>query len=287
MRVGPRNVWGVLAAAALLVAATGTGCAGLLGFGDSLPLSDGDVGQVCAIQTGRQDTPCAAGLTCVNSVCREPCGDGGSCPYGELCEGDGPRGCLPVEGGSGSSSGADSGAGSSSGGGSDSGGGSESSLDGGSDSGADVLPDVGTPESGVPCQSADACTDLTLGALLTYECSSAQPPQPAGGTIIDGTYVLQSETGYGVPGCAPFQERATFLFNGSCLEQTIQSVSGDGGTNTQLASGTFIPGGTTLQVTITCPSSFQATVGYTASGNQLQTFNPDNGGVDVQTYLKQ
>jgi hypothetical protein len=67
---------------------------------------------------------------------------------------------------------------------------------------ADVLADASacptTPEE------AGECNDVMLSQVVVTEtCASGEPPQPEGGTIEDGVYVLESVAIYGQTGCVP------------------------------------------------------------------------------------
>jgi hypothetical protein len=77
-------------------------------------------------------------------------------------------------------------------------------------------------------------------------------PVPSGGTIVDGTYLLQSETFYGSPCSTPEQNRNTWLVCGSTW-QTVQEHTPQGG-SPQLSTFDLnvTHTGTNLQLQVLC-----------------------------------
>jgi hypothetical protein len=179
---------------------------------------------------------------------------------------------------SGTTPGADSG-----GGPVDSGGGGDSSTVG-PDGGGTCNPTL--PDGG-------ACNSLEpSGPLVPYQCIAATMPTPAGGTIVDGTYVLTSSAFYGSPCPAPEQDRDEWLICGTNW-QTVQELTA--GTNPAVLHTFDVDvtpaGGPALNVQITCGAPLSTiTFQYTASPTTLTLFvggGSAAGTGRVDTYERQ
>ena len=113
-------------------------------------------------------------------------------------------------------------------------------------------------------------------------------PVPTGGTIVDGTYVLASETYYGSPCLSPEQDRNTWLVCGSTW-QTVQEYTPQGGTATLNTYNLNVTGnGTTLQLQGLCGFTQTATFQYDATPTTLTLYvgggtMPGQGRVDLYT----
>ena len=104
---------------------------------------------------------------------------------------------------------------------------------------------AGSCSANVP--SGQACNTLTnVGAAVTPTCGTGTLPTGTGGTIVDGTYTLTSQTYYGTTGCPSTPVNATLEIAGGC----VQEVS-----STPLpvtVSTTHTVAGTTITRTVTC-----------------------------------
>lgn len=122
-------------------------------------------------------------------------------------------------------------------------------------------------------------------------CISAEPPQPQGGTIEDGTYVLQTFALYG--SCLTTQDFAdTWVVCQGHWDIGQITAAADGGTSPANANFTAIVQGTTVAFTSTCSHlvSVQATMsrGYTATPGHLRFVFPyQSGTTAVGDYVKQ
>jgi hypothetical protein len=145
----------------------------------------------------------------------------------------------------------------------------------------------------VPENDGGTCSTVeALGPLVDSACSSAEPPQPQGGTIQDGTYVLDSFTYYG--GCMPDAPATTttWVICGDHWDTAERFASADGSNLPPLEINTLATvSGTTVDLAITCLSaglSFSgfAPRGYTASPGHLMFIYSVTNGTGVSTYTK-
>ena len=194
--------------------------------------------------------------------------------------GAGGSGSSGASGSSGSSSGGSSGSNASSSGAADApSGGTDSSLEGGTC--AFHENDAGT------------CSDVqVVGPLVALMCLSGEPPQPQGGTIEDGTYVIQSYVAYG--GC-PTVVAANTTWDICGDRWDIAAVSAS-----DLDAAPSAPTrinlvaqaqGTTVTFTQTCPAASAGLMprGYTATPGTLTFVYPDSANpstIYVSTYLR-
>ncbi len=93
-----------------------------------------------------------------------------------------------------------------------------------------------------------ACNALVnVGALITPTCTTGVMPTGVGGAIVDGTYVLTSQTYYNVPACPTIALSGTALIAGRCR----QGISG--GPFNLASTATVMVEGNTITSTIKCP----------------------------------
>jgi len=59
-----------------------------------------------------------------------------------------------------------------------------------------------------------------VATAITPTCTMATMPSGTGGTIVDGTYVMTSQTYYGTSSCSPTPLAVTFVYAGGCVEET-------------------------------------------------------------------
>jgi hypothetical protein len=148
---------------------------------------------------------------------------------------------------------------------------------------------------GASCQSFDldggVCNSLPLtGPVVTDTCVSGEPPQPQGGPIEDGVYVLQAATWYG--GCHPTTTQTTWNVCGSRWDVAQNDVTDASVTTLRIAFVASV-GPTSVTLSPACQSGASEPVltrGYTASPGHL-TFITDYAfqppGVLVGQYVKQ
>jgi hypothetical protein len=151
---------------------------------------------------------------------------------------------------------------------------SSSSLapaDGGGDGGGDGS-NGRTADGG----TGDGCNSLALlGPTITSTCANGVAPQPTGGPIIDGTYVLTAMTFYG--GCQTVSFAETVVLSA----ETVQAVASLSAAGLTRANERFTISGTNLLESHTCPNSDTATTPYSATPNTLLLFS--SGGTGTAT----
>ena len=141
--------------------------------------------------------------------------------------------------------------------------------------------------------AAGPCNDLEQqGQDVDLTGSQAPAPRPAGGTILDGTYVLTSSTLHTTdkPHGTKLVRmgKITMLVNGTTSQLVRHSADGRERRTTvnRVSSGTT----TTTQTTCAYPSSSEsgstATAAFTATGKALQFITPGPAGTVVATYMK-
>ena len=204
-------------------------------------------------------------------------------------------------GGSSGGNGSSGSAGSSGGSGSSGSGGSSTGGGGGSDAsssspdarsgGSDATLEGGT--CAVQENDAGTCSDLqALGSLVGLVCMPGEPPQPQGGSIEDGTYVIDTYSAYG--GC-PQQVVASTTWAVCGDRWDVVAVSAAAldaaiGTPTRINLVAQAQG-TTITFTQTCPAASAGLMprGYTAAPGKLTFIYPDSAQpstVYVSTYLR-
>ena len=126
--------------------------------------------------------------------------------------------------------------------------------------------DGGGPTGGGSCGAAvaqgQACNTVTdVGTVVTPTCMSGTIPAGTGGTIVDGTYTLTSQTYYGSTTCSYGSVSGTAEITGGCIQQA---------SNTPFPvaiSTTYSTKGATITRTLTCIG----TGGLDASAASLDT----------------
>lgn len=120
--------------------------------------------------------------------------------------------------------------------------------------------------------------------VAATEVASA-PPTPAGGKILDGTYVLTALTAYAGAG----GKTGSLALTAS----EVQTVSGttlqeDGKINGQESrfTTTITVSGTILSTSDTCPMPGTATHGYTATATDLRIYNTMSSFTLEQVYTR-
>ena len=155
---------------------------------------------------------------------------------------------------------------------------------------------AGAGSCGANVPPGQACNTLTsVGAPVTPTCVSGTIPTGRGGTIVDGTYTLTSQTYYGSTTCSSTPVNATLEIAGGCVQEvssTPLSVT---------VSTTHTVAGATITRTVTCidlvgvdagPLSLDfATDTFTATATTFTIFIKNSGTSSpnsdrVETYQK-
>jgi hypothetical protein len=149
---------------------------------------------------------------------------------------------------------------------------------------------------GADVEAGQACNALAnVATPITPTCMTGTMPTGTGGTIVDGTYVLTSQTYYNLSTCPTEPLTATIAITGGCLQLVSAGVLP--GT----ASATFVTSMNEITLTVTCddqgsgdggaPRADAPLESFTASGNTLSLFtrnlaagnpNPDR----IQVFTK-
>jgi hypothetical protein len=152
-----------------------------------------------------------------------------------------------------------------------------------------------------PENDAGTCSIVyPSGAVVAATCSSAEPPQPQGGTIVNGTYVLDTFTHYGNCPTRPDVASTTWSICGDHFDVAqlvpLNPNNPDAGTAPLLRLNfTGAVQGTTVTFTLACEptgttSNGLSPRGYTASPSRLVFIYPDAsspGAVLVSSYTRQ
>jgi hypothetical protein len=145
--------------------------------------------------------------------------------------------------------------------------------------------------SQVVVDATGACNTLANSAeTLSLPLVGQAPPAAQGGTIADGTYVMQSAAVYTGSGGASGATSTTTQVTIEVHAGTVQVVSTSGGTTTHLTV-TIATSGTALTYTDTCPVSATLQGHYTASANALTVMlpSPSDAGaaILVEDFVRQ
>jgi len=179
----------------------------------------------------------------------------------------------------------------------------------------DPPTDSGTaPSSDAAKESGPACTSgadggcnslLNCGNKIFVQQNSNTSPTAAGGTVLDGTYVLTDYTVFTGLGGASGQLTDFFIETMQLTTETSDASVGEGGATQQMrwnditttntttnltSSGTayFQTGTTTMTIAKSCPSSTTPfSSGYTVSGTQLLLYAAETSGTAQLTFTKQ
>ncbi len=150
-------------------------------------------------------------------------------------------------------------------------------------------PSVDSSQCTAQLEEAGVCNDLTLSSsAVTPTCVAGEAPTAQGGSISDGTYVLQSVVLYG--GCPA---EGTFITTWSICGsawQVAETASSEAGSSTLRVDFTADVGATSVTLTPTCladvnePTSVR---GYTVFGEQLLSLQTIEGATSVGIYQRQ
>jgi hypothetical protein len=162
------------------------------------------------------------------------------------------------------------------------------------DSGIVAMPPSGGGNDGGPrADGGDAATSdggvcNTLVNSATFVDKTSVPavlPQPAGGTIVEGTYKLTDLAIYNPSapgGLTGITVKTTLVLQNGGVEQ----VSVSSNSPESRLSGTYTPAGNQVTLFTTCPTGRGAqTLGFSASGNLLLFISTTVN--EVATYTRQ
>ena len=138
--------------------------------------------------------------------------------------------------------------------------------------GASMAPDGASPDSvspgmcGADVPPGQACNTLAnVATAITPTCVSGTIPVGTGGTIVDGTYVLTSQTYYQDTSCSEVPLSETIAFAGGCIHLVFESIFS--GT----LSGTLKTEGNRFAATQTC-RHLDVDAAVTTMDAQMQTY---------------
>jgi hypothetical protein len=115
---------------------------------------------------------------------------------------------------------------------------------------------------GVGVAQGQACNTVTdVGTVVTPTCMSGTIPAGTGGTIVDGTYTLTSQTYYGSTTCSYGSLSGTVEITGGCIQQASSTPI------PVAISTTYSTAGAMITRTVTCIG----TGGLDASAASLDT----------------
>jgi hypothetical protein len=132
--------------------------------------------------------------------------------------------------------------------------------------------------------ASTVCNTLTDdGPTITLMAIIGQAPTPAGGTVVDGTYVLAATTLYtaATTMIPPTTSSAVIQIAGSTMQQVGQ-INGQ----EKRYTSTFTVTGTSVATTDTCPAPSMGSHQYTATATELRIYDANPIGTLEQKYTK-
>jgi hypothetical protein len=148
-----------------------------------------------------------------------------------------------------------------------------SSVGGGGGEGG-VLPRGDAGDAG----DGGSCTDLpNTGTEVPQNAVVDDVTPGSGGTIVEGTYnltearLLQGPSA--LPGPTGYSFQASIRITGQLYERVLVVKSSGGATSETRSTGTFVPNGTSATIVLSCPSSNQESVTYSAGSDSLTVSN--------------
>jgi hypothetical protein len=136
--------------------------------------------------------------------------------------------------------------------------------------------EAGTTEAGLT--DAGACTDLAnTGDEIPQTAVIDDVPAGKGGPLVDGIYHLKEarlhQGAGGLPGPTGYLFQGTIRLTGQLYERAFLLKSSGGASSEVRSSGSFIPNGVNGTIALSCPSSSQEQVAYTATNDLLTLSN--------------
>jgi len=134
---------------------------------------------------------------------------------------------------------------------------------------------------GADVPAGAACNTITnVATAITPTCTTATMASGSGGTIVDGTYVMTSQTYYGTSGCASTPLAATFVYSAGC----VQEITTAAGISFTATVSLDVHGTNQVTKTVACvyPSLAGATldtptITFTATPTTLTLFTHNSG----------
>jgi hypothetical protein len=148
-----------------------------------------------------------------------------------------------------------------------------------------------------PVTQDGTCNSIPLrGVTIRSTCSPAPIPQPGGGSIDDGTYVLDTMTFYGTCPANAAQQRTTWVICGGSWQmiEELERISGnpDAGLLTERVGVSMMLQPTSVTGDVVCwfapgtgPS--RVTWSYDATPGHLSLYIPIAPGVRVDSFTRQ
>jgi hypothetical protein len=132
--------------------------------------------------------------------------------------------------------------------------------------------------SAVPPGPPPACSGLDPAAVASVDAQlvAADPPAPAGGTIVDGNYRLTAVNVFtgasGATGPAGYAEQFLLSVSGTSWEMA-QRIYESTGVSGGSAAGTLSRSGTNMVRIQSCPARYLAAAGFTAAATELRVYS--------------
>jgi len=146
-----------------------------------------------------------------------------------------------------------------------------------------TLGDAADADAGDGGGGSSSCGDAMAAGSIVEEVEEQEPvPQPTGGPITAGTYVLAGLEEFGATsgGTTGLVEQKTLILGeGTYSYDEAVGTANDADTigAPSLSGGTFaMVGASTLQLTQLCPGPATRSFPFIASGGQLSLFNGDH-----------
>ena len=152
------------------------------------------------------------------------------------------------------------------------------------DDGGNGVGVVGGAGGNSPAGTGGAgCSSINnVGETITQVQAAGTLPQPLGGTIADGTYVLTKDEAYPpVTVSVPFHSSQTLEIAGTLMNVALVSDQFPGGLK---GTANLVTSGTVATLTWLCGGDGTFDEGYTATATELVLIAPQS---TVHTYTKQ
>lgn len=143
---------------------------------------------------------------------------------------------------------------------------------------------VGGTGGNMPAGTGGAgCSNIAnVGATIIEVQATGAPPEPLGGTIADGTYVLTKDEAYPpVTVSVPFHSSQTLEIAGAVMNVALVSDQFPAGLK---GTANLVTSGTVATITWLCGADGTFDEGYTATATELVLIAPQS---TVHTYTKQ